>query len=75
MKRVWAYSANVLHVIHVEGITQLKMCSCSIESAMPEASNNTEAWKVLERWQKPFLTTFSDSDPIFNGQSKHFTVR
>lgn len=46
-----------------------------VEKSMPEAENNHEAWKILERWQKPFLTTFSDSDPIFRGQSKHFTKR
>lgn len=27
-------------------------------------ATNRERWKVLENWSKPFLTTFSDSDPI-----------
>ena len=28
---------------------------------------NREAWEVLGRWDKPFLTTFSDGDPIMRG--------
>jgi haloalkane dehalogenase len=30
----------------------------------PAAEANRKAWEVLRRWQKPFLTAFSDSDPI-----------
>ena len=30
----------------------------------PAAEPNRKAWEVLRRWQKPFLTAFSDSDPI-----------
>jgi haloalkane dehalogenase len=33
----------------------------------PANQANREAWEVLRRWQKPFLTAFSDGDPITRG--------
>ena len=37
---------------------------------------NREAWEqVLSRWQKPFLTVFSDSDPITSGGGLEFQQR
>lgn len=30
----------------------------------PASQANRQAWNVLRNWKKPFLTTFSDSDPI-----------
>jgi len=40
-----------------------------------QQATNREAWKVLERFDKPFLTTFSDSDPITSGGEKAFQKR
>lgn len=34
---------------------------------MSQIATNREAWKVFENWEKPFLTAFSDSDPITRG--------
>ncbi len=33
----------------------------------PAAEDNRAAWRVLERWHKPFVTAFSTGDPIFGG--------
>ncbi|MGO9602471.1 MAG: haloalkane dehalogenase [Candidatus Binataceae bacterium] len=33
----------------------------------PAAPANRRAWEVLRRWKRPFLTAFSDSDPITHG--------
>jgi haloalkane dehalogenase len=33
----------------------------------PAAEANRRAWEVLGRWDKPFLTAFSDGDPITGG--------
>jgi len=41
-------------------------------SDMDGAVDNVEAWKVLSKWDKPFLTSFSDQDPITKGGDKAF---
>jgi haloalkane dehalogenase len=38
----------------------------------PAAAPNREAWEVLLRWEKPFLTAFSDSDRITRGGDRVF---
>jgi haloalkane dehalogenase len=38
----------------------------------PASSANRAAWQVLSRWEKPFLTAFSDSDPITRGADRLF---
>ena len=41
----------------------------------PASEANRRAWQVLEQWQKPFLTTFSNGDPIMRGGDKYMQER
>jgi len=41
----------------------------------PAVQANRAAWKVLSSWEKPFLTLFSDHDPITAGGEKVFQRR
>ena len=38
----------------------------------PASEANRRAWAALTEWKKPFLTTFSDKDPILGGGEKIF---
>jgi haloalkane dehalogenase len=45
---------------------------------LPDQPSVTEckaAWKVLERFERPFLTAFSDSDPVTKGGEQVFQER
>jgi len=41
----------------------------------PANEANRKAWEVFERWEKPFLTAFSDGDPITRGGDRMFLAR
>lgn len=41
----------------------------------PASEANRAAWKVFESWEKPFLTAFSDGDPITAGGQSVFQRR
>ena len=38
-------------------------------------AENKAAWTVLEAFDKPFLTAFSDADPVTKGGEKVFQTR
>jgi haloalkane dehalogenase len=41
----------------------------------PASADNQQAWSVLERFDRPFLLTFSDQDPVTGGGDKPFRSR
>ena len=41
----------------------------------PENDANREAWEILGKWDKPFVTAFSDQDPITKGGDAAFQER
>ena len=41
----------------------------------PAAPANRAAWDVFRKWQKPFLTSFSNRDPITRGLDKVIVER
>lgn len=41
----------------------------------PGAEDNRRAWDVLEEWEKPLLTAFSDGDPVTRGLERVFQRR
>ncbi|GGP61050.1 haloalkane dehalogenase [Shewanella saliphila] len=63
---VAAYDAPFPDERYKEGARQFPLL-VPITPDDPAAYKNRAAWKVLSQWQKPFLTAFSDSDPITKG--------
>ena len=64
-----AYDAPFPEEKYKEGARQFPLL-VPITPDDPAAEANRAAWKILSLWQKPFLTAFSDSDPITAGGDK-----
>jgi haloalkane dehalogenase len=63
---VAAYDAPFPDESYKEGARQFPML-VPTRPDDPSSEPNRRAWEVLHRWPKPFLTAFSDSDPITAG--------
>lgn len=46
-----------------------------MSSRDPATPDNVAAWDVLKRWTKPFLTLYSDADPVLGGMDALFQAR
>ena len=71
---VAAYDAPYPDESYKEGARQFP----ALVPVTPEhasVAENLEAWKVLERFERPLVTAFSDSDPITKGGEAAFQAR
>ncbi|WP_328188204.1 haloalkane dehalogenase [Marinobacter sp. OP 3.4] len=66
-----AYNAPFPDETYKEGARQFPMLVPATPDD-PAAEPNRQAWKVLNQWRKPFLTAFSDSDPVTRGADRYF---
>jgi haloalkane dehalogenase len=69
-----AYDAPFPDQTYAEGARQFPVL-VPISPDDPAAAANRAAWQVLETFDKPFLTAFSDGDPITAGSDRHLQAR
>lgn len=71
---VAAYDAPYPDESYKEGARQFPLL-VPISEDDPAAAANRRAWTVLESWQKPLLTAFSDGDAVTAGGEAVFQAR
>jgi haloalkane dehalogenase len=69
-----AYDAPFPDESYKEGARQFPML-VPITPQHPSVAENKAAWAVLEKFDKPFVTAFSDADPVTAGGEKIFQAR
>ncbi len=73
-EEVAAYDAPFPDETYKEGARQFP----ALVPVTPEhasVAENLEAWKVLERFERPVVTAFSDADPVTHGGDAMFQAR
>ena len=68
---VAAYNAPFPDDMYKEGARQFPLLVPTTPDD-PASEPNRRAWAALQRWEKPFLTAFSDSDPVTRGGDRVF---
>lgn len=68
---VAAYDAPFPDETYKEGARQFPLLVPTTADD-PSSAHNREAWTILERFDRPFLCAFSDSDPITKGGDRAF---
>jgi len=69
-----AYDAPFPDASYKAGTLQITCC-IPIEETMPGIAENRKAWNVIEKFDRPFLTAFSDRDPSTKGWEAIFRDR
>jgi haloalkane dehalogenase len=69
-----AYDAPFPDASYKAGTLQIT-CLIPIEETMAGVAENRKAWEVVEKFDKPFLTAFSDRDPSTKGWEAIFRDR
>jgi haloalkane dehalogenase len=69
-----AYDAPFPDESYKEGARQFPIL-VPVTATHASVAENKAAWKVLERFDKPFVTAFSDGDAVTRGGEKDFQTR
>lgn len=64
-----AYDAPFPDASYLEGVRQFPVL-VPVTPDDVESENNRQAWKVLERWEKPFLCLFGDHDVVLGNADR-----
>jgi haloalkane dehalogenase len=73
-EEIAAYDAPFPDESYKEGARQFPIL-VPVTATHASVAENKAAWKVLERFDKPFVTAFSDGDAVTRGGEKDFQAR